>query len=384
MGALNIRTVRWEISRVMQIQILAVVGLAVSLVSVGPGQAQSTASPSIAMADRELIVGTKEAPPFAMKGVDGTWQGISIELWHRIADEMHLRYRFSEGTTVQDLLDGVAVGKFDIAVAALTVTAARERTVDFTQPFYATGLGIAVPVPGAASWMPVIRSITSFGFAQAVLALVGLALVVGFLIWLFERNQNEDFGGGVKKGLSSGVLWSASTMTQRHTGNLISPRTLAGRIVATIWMVVSIIAIAVFTAGITSTLTTKQLRGLVHSVGDLSSVRVGAVSGTSTEDTLARMRIPHRSFMSLQDGIKALETGKIDAVVYDKPLLAWAIRENFSSSVELLDTTFDPQDYAFAVPEGSPYRKTFNVAILDAIHSDWWEHTLLKYLGSKQ
>jgi ABC-type amino acid transport substrate-binding protein len=232
--------------------------------------------------------------------------------------------------------------------------------------------------------MPVIRSMTSFGFAQAVIALVGLALVVGFFIWLFERNQNEDFGGGVKKGLSSGVFWSASTMTQRHSGNLISPRTLPGRIVATIWMVVSIIAIAVFTAGITSTLTTKQLRGLVHGVGDLSSVRVGAVSGTATEDTLARLRIAHRSFKTLRDGMKALQTGKIDAVVYDKPLLAWAIRENFSSSIELLDVTFDPQDYAFAVPEGSPYRKALSVAILDATHSDWWERTLSKYLGSNQ
>jgi len=35
----------------------------------------------------------------------------------------------------------------------------------------------------------------------------------------------------------------------------------------------SIIAIAVFTAGITSALTTRQLRGAVHSTGDLSSVR---------------------------------------------------------------------------------------------------------------
>ena len=30
--------------------------------------------------DRELIVATKEAPPFAMKGPDGTWQGISLDL----------------------------------------------------------------------------------------------------------------------------------------------------------------------------------------------------------------------------------------------------------------------------------------------------------------
>jgi ABC-type amino acid transport substrate-binding protein len=46
---------------------------------------------------------------------------------------------------VQSLIDGVAAGKIDVAVAALTVTAGREQILDFTQPFYATGLGIAVP-----------------------------------------------------------------------------------------------------------------------------------------------------------------------------------------------------------------------------------------------
>ena len=36
---------------------------------------------------RELVVGTKVAPPFAMKAEDGTWRGISIDLWRRVADQ---------------------------------------------------------------------------------------------------------------------------------------------------------------------------------------------------------------------------------------------------------------------------------------------------------
>ena len=150
-------------------------------------------------------------------------------------------------------------GRFDIAVAALTVTAARERVVDFTEPFYVTGLGIAVPIGGEASWQPVIRTMTSFGFAQAIAALIGLAVVVGLVVWLVERRHNEHFGGGVTKGLSTGVWWSTVAMTQRHTGDL-GPRTLPGRAVAVIWMIVSIVAIAVFTASITSVLTIKISR----------------------------------------------------------------------------------------------------------------------------
>ncbi len=35
-----------------------------------------------------LIVGTKEAPPFSMKGPDGKWTGISIELWQDLAADV--------------------------------------------------------------------------------------------------------------------------------------------------------------------------------------------------------------------------------------------------------------------------------------------------------
>jgi polar amino acid transport system substrate-binding protein len=331
---------------------------------------------------QELVIGTKEAPPFAMKAADGSWSGISIDLWRRVADELHLRYRFSEEASVQGLIDGVVADRFDVAVAALTVTAARERVVDFTEPFYATGLGIAVPIGGEASWLPVIRTMMSFGFAQAIAALVGLAIVVGLLVWLIERRHNEHFGGSVTKGLSTGVWWSTVAMTQRHTGDL-GPRTLPGRAVAILWMVVSIIAIAIFTASITSVLTIKHLQGSVHEVADLSSVRVGAVAGTSTEDTLSRFRITYRKFATPEDGLKALREHSLDAFVYDKPLLAWIIREHFSSSIELVDATFASQEYAFAMPTNRPLRKAVNVTILDVIQGDWWEQTTFRYLGSR-
>ena len=328
------------------------------------------------------MVGTKETPPFAMKDPDGNWSGISVDLWRRIADELHLRYRFAEETQVQGLIDGVASGKFDIAVGALTVTAARERVVDFTEPYYATGLGIALRRGGEASWLPVIRAMTSFGFAQAVMALVGLALATGFVVWLIERRHNEHFGGGIAKGVSAGVWWSTVAMTQRSTGDF-GPRTHLGRVVAVVWMIASIITIAVFTASVTSVITIRHLQGDVHDVSDLSSVRVGAVAGTSTEDTLTHMRIAYRTFTTPQDGLKALRARTIDAFVYDKPLLAWLIRQSFSSSIELLDKTFDVQDYAFALPSGSLLRKSVNVAVLDARRSEWWDQTTFRYLGAK-
>jgi polar amino acid transport system substrate-binding protein len=330
------------------------------------------------VAGRDLVVGVKEAPPFAMKGSNGNWEGISIELWQHVADAAHLQYRFVEVPTVQAQIDGVADGRLDAAIAAITITGERERRVDFSAPYYTTGLGIAVPFGRGPSWLPIVRSMASFGFLQAVGVLIGVALIVGILIWLFERRHNEDFGGGPAKGLSSSFWWSTVAMTQASTGEF-GPRTLPGRILAIIWMVGSIIAVAIFTAGLTSALTARGLEGIVHDEGDLSSVRVGALRGSSTIAYLDGERIRHRDFATAQDGLHALEAGTIDAFVYDKPLLSWIIKQSYANTAKVLNATFDEQNYAVALPYESSLRKTINIALAQSVESSWWKQILLKY-----
>lgn len=344
----------------------------------GAVQAQPANPP---ISEKELIIATKEAPPFVMKHPDGTLHGISIDLWRRIADRSHLRYRFSEQATVQALVAGTAEGTFDAAIAALTVTAARDRTVDFSQPFYSTGLGIAVST-SESRWMSILRALLSFGFFQAVLVLLGIAILVGFVIWLLERRKTEHFRGGAK-GLGTGLWWSAIAMTQAGAAQN-APATLAGRIVAIGWMIASVIAIAVFTAGITSTLTKRELQGAVHSVDDLRSVRVGTPAGSATVEYLDRQRISQRGFAGPQEGLKALQAGTIDAFVYDKPLLTWLVLRDFSSTLRVLDITFDNQNYAIAFPKGSPLRQLLDPPLLEETESDWWHQTLFEYLGKTE
>jgi polar amino acid transport system substrate-binding protein len=344
----------------------------------GAGRAQPASPP---ISGRELVIATKEAPPFVMKDRDGSWHGISIDLWRRIADRLHLRYRFSEQASVQALVSGTAEGSFDAAMAALTVTAARESVVDFTQPFYSTGLGVAVSTnePG---WVSISRALLSFGFFQAVLALLGIAMGVGLVIWLLERRKTEHFSGGAK-GLGTGVWWSTIAMTQAGAAQN-APATLPGRVVAVAWMIASVIAIAVFTAGITSKLTKQELQGVVHGETDLRSVRVGAPAGSATVDYLERHRVSYRGFAGPLDGLKALQAGAIDAFVYDKPLLTWLVLQDFPSTLRVLDITFDSQNYAIALPKGSLLREMINAPLLEETESDWWQQILFQYLGKRQ
>jgi polar amino acid transport system substrate-binding protein len=360
--------------RVFAVVIILAVSLGTALAQAPPAWAQTLP------VARELVVGTKVAPPFAIRTEDGTWHGIGIDLWRRIASQTNLRYRFQE-TTLKGLIDGVAEGSLDAAVAALTVTGQRHRAVDFTQPFYSSGLGIAVRTDAGITWWPIVGSVLSLGFLRAVAVLFAISLAVGVVLWFVERRHNEHFGAH-RRGFGSSLWWSAVAMTQSGSaaGEKV-PVTLLGRLLAIVWMVASVIVIATFTAALASQLTLKQLSGTVHGESDLRYVRVAAIAGTETTEYLTREHIPYQVFSDAEAALSALQTKRIDALVYDRPLLAWFVNERFSGSLKVLDATFDPQVYAIALPLGSELRMPINLALIDVIRSDWWRETLFSYLG---
>ena len=333
-----------------------------------------------ALSERTLIVGTKEAPPFAMKTREGIWAGIGIDLWRQIAAELGLKFELRE-LDLKSLLGGVANGSLDVAVAALTITSERENVLDFTHPFYTTGLGIAVASKGRSPWVTVLKGFMSLAFLKIVATLVLLLLVVGALVWWFERGRNvKQFGGSPSKGIGSGFWWSAVTMTTVGYGDK-APVTLGGRVVALIWMFAAIIIISGFTAAITSSLTVTQLESPVRGPEDLPEVRVGSIADTTSASYLQDKQILFRPYTRSLEGLGAVAEGEIDAFVYDAPVLRYLVNQQFRGRLEVLTNTFDRQDYGIALAPGSPLREPINRVLLQKIHEPGWQEMLYRYMG---
>ena len=342
--------------------------------------ALSAAALGQAAPDHELVIGTKETAPFVIKNPDGSWRGISIELWQDIAETAGLRYRFVE-RDLGGLLDGVADSSLDVVAAALTVTAEREGQVDFSHPFYTTGLTIAVSSAGDSGWLAVLSRIFSADFLIAVGALLVLLVVVGMVAWFFERRANPDeFGGSFFEGIGSGLWWSAVTMTTVGYGDK-APRTLPGRILGLIWMFAAIIVVSGFTATIASSLTVGQLESRVSGPQDLPYVHVGSIANSTSAGYLAGRGIDFSEYATPPDGLRAVANGEIDAFVYDAPILRYLTKTQLAGRVRVLPTTFFRQDYAFALVENSNLREPINRALLDQLQSRDWSALLERYIG---
>jgi len=329
-----------------------------------------------------LRVGTKAAPPFVVQGEDGRFSGISIALWEAVAERIGVKYDYVD-SDLTGLFTGLGDDTLDVSVAALTVTAKREARIDFSYPFYSTGLAIAVPAKGSRLWSTIERFF-SWQFFTALAGLAVVLLAVGVAVWLFERRANADeFGGGPVKGLASGFWWAAVTMTTVGYGDK-SPRTLGGRLVGLVWMFAAIIIISSFTAAIATSLTVDRLSSGINNVQDLNSARVVTIAGSAAADALSERGIGFATQPEVSDALDDLANGRVDAVVYDAPLLQYRVLNDYASTLEVLPNIFDRQDYAFALPEGSPLREPINRAILDYLASDDWQNLLTRYLGNER
>ncbi len=326
-----------------------------------------------------LVIGTREAPPFVIKEADGSWSGLSIELWSAIADEVGVQSEWREMGAPETLIDGIADGSLDASVAAITVTADRTRRVDFSQPFFTSGLGIVVPQTAESGWWSVLRAFFSLAFLKVVAALSLVLLGAGVAVWFFERAKNpEQFGGPPAKGLGSAFWWSAVTMTTVGYGDK-APQTLGGRLVALVWMFTSVIIISSFTAQIASSLTVNRIQTEIRQVDDLKRFTVATIANSAAAAWLDKEGIRTATYAELDEALAAVAAGEVAACVYDAPILRYHLRQH--DDLTILPNVFERRDYAIALPLNDPRRKAINIALLEHLRSPAWRQLTERYLG---
>ena len=347
----------------------------------------ATPTPSPPQTRPKLIVGIFSAPPFNVRQADGTWTGICVDLWKEIATDMNVDFQFQE-IPVSKRFEGLMNDWFDVCIGPITINAEREQLIDFTHSFFTSGLRVAMRTNEVTSnsnfVLPLLRQLLSWQVVKILLLISSILFISAILIWLCERRKNEaHFGGHGKKlpGIGSALWWSAVTMTGVGYGDLY-PRTLIGRVVAVLWMLISLVLISIFTATMASILTAEKLgiKTVIQKPDDLKGVSIGVAADTTAAKYARTNHLKFQMFPGDQL-LPALRDGKIDVVINDAPILLYEIHTLYPNELTVLPLHLDEEFYGFGVKEGSPLRESINRSLLRRLSEPGWDEIRRQYLG---
>jgi polar amino acid transport system substrate-binding protein len=331
----------------------------------------------------KIRVGIKTLEPFVFIDEDGQPSGFSIDLWNAIAADLGIQYEWVTAATVNELITDLRSGKIDVAIAGISMTPEREALVDFTYPYFESGLQILVPEnpePGGVS-------LTNIFFSSIVFKVLGVGMVLLFImanmIWLMERRSNPGMPKSYAAGVWDGLWWGLNMLLKQEYLDQAKPDSFLKRLFAMACMVAGIVLIAEFTAAITASQTVSQLRPTIEGLPDLQGRRVLTVAGSTADDFLLTQEIRHTTTGTINAAYDALLNDEADAIVFDAPVLLFYSQNQGYGLVRVVGPVFQEENYGIALPTGSPLREPINAALLrlkssgryDKIHEKWFGTT---------
>ncbi len=327
-----------------------------------------------------LKVGYANAPPFLIKTNDGL-DGVNGLLWGQMAKDLNLEYQLIL-MEFSDMLKALEEGTIDVSINPLTITSERSKNFNFTDSFYASNSTIAViQLSGFQKLMMFVKSFLNVNFIKGLLGLLFIIFVFGFIGWLFERKHNpEHFRNGLR-GIWDGLWWSAVTLTTVGYGDK-APQSPKGKIAALVLMFTGLLFISGLTASIASNLTVNQINRSTTNINDFKERSVGTVKSSSTIEYLkSRFFKNIKEYNNVELGLEDLKAKKIDAFIYDEPILKYRISQDSSfSKIEILPLKFDIQFYAFALSKkNESLEKLLSQKMLEIIESHQWQVILNEY-----
>ena len=141
---------------------------------------------------QDARVVTRILPPMVIDQ-KGQLSGFSIDLWNRIAERLQLKTSYEIAPDVRALLEEVRAGRANVGISAVSITAAREREFDFSQPMLNAGLQIMIRGGSQGGESNALWDLLGLLFSQASLVWLGIAtllvLVPAHIVWLLERRH---------------------------------------------------------------------------------------------------------------------------------------------------------------------------------------------------
>ena len=315
---------------------------------------------------------------------DGKPTGPSVDMW----DDMTLRLGVTTEYIIKDSLaeglEALRRGEADLFLGPVAMTREREDEFDFTHSVFHSGLRIAVPKTDDDPYLAPLLILFTREAWRLLAGLILLTVLVGHVLWWCERGVNEkSFPRDWRRGVWEGTWWGISTLIasgcdDKHVD------TVPGRILATAWMLVGTVLIALFTGSIAATLTAERIGGAIHGPRDMAGRVIGTqATGVSGPAIRARSGIP-MEYRTFDEVFAAADAGEVEAIVAENHTLRHAISRPGRSNYRLVGPVFESFDFGIVVPAGSPLRERFNAVILTMKEDGAIDTIIDRWLGTSE
>ncbi|XP_061537745.1 glutamate receptor ionotropic, kainate 4 [Phycodurus eques] len=313
---------------------------------------------------------------YGVLGANGTWSGMVGELISR---------------------------KADLAVAGLTITAEREKVIDFSKPFMTLGISIMYRVhlgrrPGYFSFLDPFSPGVWLFMLLAYLAVSCVLFLVARLTPYEWYNPHPCLKGRCnllinQYSLGNSLWFPVGGFMQQ--GSTIAPRALSTRCVSGVWWAFTLIIISSYTANLAAFLTVQRMEVPIESVDDLAdqtAIEYGTMHGGSTMtffqnsryQTYQRMwnfmhsKQPSVFVKSTEEGIARVLNSNY-AYLLESTMNEYYRQRN--CNLTQIGGLLDTKGYGIGMPLGSVYRDEFDLAILklqednrlEILKRKWWD-----------
>lgn len=338
--------------------------------------------------EKPLVVDVSLMSPCVIKNGD-KYSGFDVDLWEEVAAIIGREYVFRE-VPFPTMLSDVEQGKVDVALGGISVTEKREKKLDFSYPYFKSGLMILAESAkrdslGSSVARAIYQLVFSWNFLKVLMGLGFVVLTLGTILKIIEElfADNPTIRPGLP-GVIDGAWCIWAQMTTMGFGDIV-PKNMCGRMLSLPSYVIGAIMLATIVSTISSVVMVdaiKKDQAVINGPRDLFGKNVTTVNGTTSIQFLERYDAKVIEAADVDKAIAKFLNGEADALVFDSPVIMYFVN-NYKGDkpIAAVEKVFDEQDYAFALPQGSKLREEVNRAILEVIENGKYQQIYQKWFG---
>jgi len=352
--------------------------------------------------DGVLSVAIRPAPPYILEnGVRGL-EGISVDLWERVAQELQIDYQYV-CLGLQETLEALQTSSIDLAISPLTISRQREQLFDFSHQYFSSSLVLATR-PEAISFdfsrvlQTMVQIITSAGFITLMLLFFLLTVSISLISYRnmdrYTTLAQEDMGGKIHFRLHLLLMAALNTLGMRKDifsfnsirvqfffllvlmGGSLFSSSLGGMITAAFMSSTTteqIVSVDVLRQGVVSTMKGSTAERY------LTAKLEGWGNDISEEDPQWLRR---DSWLAVLDD---LASGRADVALGDWVQMTWlANQPEFKGRVQISPTTLRLEPHGWGLPPGSGLREPVDQELIGVLRNTHWPDVVRGYLGGNK